>query len=100
MPNDSEIRQRLTGRALRLERSINGGGCLASVLARIDNATYRLTGSEVGFQLVAGAQVAMGSEEDLRPGAVIYAIGRVAGAELRASKVAILTDVVQIVSAE
>jgi hypothetical protein len=82
---------------VRLGRSGERGRYLAAALARVDETTYRESGSHLELELTPQTAFVMGDAADVRPGAIVEVAGTLDAARVvRARRIVILTDYIKV----
>ena len=82
---------------VRLEDVSESSACLAQLLEALDGETYRATSTRVHVALTAETEVVMGSEADVRPGAVVQVAGTIDREHaIRVRQIVILTGYIRV----
>ena len=82
---------------VRLEEVREGGTCLAQLLEALDEEAYRATSTRVRVALTPETQVVMGSDADVKPGAVVQVAGTIDREHaIRVRQIVILTGYIRV----
>jgi len=82
---------------VRLEDVRESSACLAQLLEARDGETYRATPTRIHVALTPATQVVMGSDADVRPGAIVQVAGTIDSEHaIRVRQIVILTGYIRV----
>jgi len=82
---------------VRLEDVRGASACRAQLLEALDGETYRVTSTRIHVALTPDTEVVMGSDADVRPGAIVQVAGTIDSEHaIRVRQIVILTGYIRV----